>query len=274
MARDSCKMTQPRVILWSVPRSLSTAFERSVMELKNVKTIHEAHNNAYFFGPERMTESQINHPDDIQPNATFEEAKQQLLSEYDGYDAVFAKNQAYFIEGRYEEYIEGSFSRFKHTFLMRHPLKAVPSRYNICKQCNLRFNACECGFRQLYELYNIVKRVDPNPLLLDADDLLSNPREMMEHYCFVTGLPFQEHMLSWKPGVVHEGWTSFRHSDVWFKDVANSAGFIKPKLTGAVVADYSNLEAEAREVVEYSLPYYDALYPLRMKPTLPLTPKQ
>lgn len=267
-------MTQPRVILWSVPRSLSTAFERSVMELKNVKTIHEAHNNAYFFGPERMTESQINHPDDIQPNATFEEAKQQLLLEYDGYDAVFAKNQAYFIEGRYEEYIEGSFSRFKHTFLMRHPLKAVPSRYNICKQCNLRFNASECGFRQLYELYNIVKRVDPNPLLLDADDLLSNPREMMERYCFVTGLPFQEHMLSWKPGVVHEGWTSFRHSDVWFKDVANSAGFIKPKLTGAVVADYSNLEAEAREVVEYSLPYYDALYPLRMKPTLPLTPKQ
>ena len=46
------------------------------------------------------------------------------------------------------------------------------------------------GIRQLYELrvYKVVQQVDPNPLVLDADDLLENPKEMMQLYCSSTGL--------------------------------------------------------------------------------------
>ena len=237
------------------------------MELPNVKTFHEPHHDAFFFGPERSSETFVLSPDDIQPESTFEKVKQQLLFDYEECVAVFAKEMAAWMEGRYDEYVEGRFSTFKHTFLIRHPVKAIQSRYNMCKQLGLSFKTSECGFRQLYELYCVVaEKIDSNPLLVDADDLLANPKEVMKHYCSATGLPFTEKMLTWKPNVVHEGWTTFRQSHAWFKNVAESCGFIKPA-EEKVVTDYSILAPEVREVVEYSLPYYEALYPLRFKLT-------
>ena len=75
----------------------------------------------------------------------------------------------------------------------------------------------------------IVKQnMDPHPIVIDADDLLENPRGIMEHYCKETGLPFEEQMLTWEPGEV-EGWMTFTYSHVFKETVMKSSGFIKPK---------------------------------------------
>ena len=42
-----------RVILWAAPRCLSSAFERSVRELKGVKVVYEPHRETFYHGPER-----------------------------------------------------------------------------------------------------------------------------------------------------------------------------------------------------------------------------
>ena len=41
-------MPPTRVLLWSAPRSMSTAFERSIRELDGVKVIHQPHSMAYY----------------------------------------------------------------------------------------------------------------------------------------------------------------------------------------------------------------------------------
>ena len=248
-----------RVMLWSAPRCLSSAFERSVRELKNVKVLYEPHQKAFFYGPERKSDS--NHPaaEDLVPGATFHEANQRLLANYDGYDVVYTKNLAMFVEGRYEDYIVGDFSRLKHTFLIRHPMKSIPSCYSACMKTGFSFRPSECGHRQLYELFQVVKKVDPSPVVVDADDLLARPREMMESYCSATGIDFQEHMLTWTPGVVHD-WTRFKHFEVWHGAAMNSSGFMKPKEATLALSDYPEAVAKC---VHYSLPFYEAMYSAR-----------
>ena len=245
-----------RVIMWSAPRCLSSAFERSVRELKTVKVLYEPHQEAFWYGPERKSDA--NHPtaEDIVPGATFQDADQKLLTTYHGYDAVFAKNHAFYVEGRYEDYIEGVFSRFKHTFIIRHPLKSISSCYRACKKSGFTFLPSEAGFRQLNEFFQVVKKVDPSPVVVDADDLLARPREMMESYCSATGIDFQERMLTWTPGVVPD-WAHIKQFEVWHEAAMKSSGFMKPAEATLSLSDYPE---EVAKAVEYSLPFYEVMY--------------
>ena len=141
---------------------------------------------------------------------------------YHDYQAVFAKNQAFFVEGNYEQYIQGRFANLKHTFLIRSPLKSIPSCCRACNKCGFSSLPSENGIRELYDLFKTVQQVDPTPVVIDADDLLMNPRELMEQYCNATGLPFEESMLSWTPGVVSD-WTEFSKSGMkqpWWAPVS------------------------------------------------------
>lgn len=46
---------QNRIFLWTAPRCISTAFERSVMEVGGGKLFHEPYTSSYYFGPERIS---------------------------------------------------------------------------------------------------------------------------------------------------------------------------------------------------------------------------
>ena len=172
-----------RVLLWSAPRSLSSVFERSIRELKTVKVIYEPHQQAYYYGPDRKTDSNNPTLSEVNPSATFQAADEKLLLPYHDHQAVFAKNQAFFVEGNYEQYTQGSFANLKHTFLIRNPLKSIPSYYRACNKCGFPSLPNENGIRELYDLFKTVQQVDPTPVVVDADDLLMNPRELMEQYC-------------------------------------------------------------------------------------------
>ena len=113
-----------RVLLWTAPRCMSSAFERSIRELEAVKVIYEPHLLAYYVGPERRSEnSNPTRLSELNPSATFKAADDILLQPYDECQAVFAKNHAYFVKGSYERYTTGRFAGFKHTFLIRNPHK-------------------------------------------------------------------------------------------------------------------------------------------------------
>ena len=72
----------------------------------------------------------------------------------------------------------------------------------------------------------------------------------MERYCNRTGLPFQESMLTWSPGVIPD-------CQMWHENVIKSSVFEEPKAR--------NLAKELREAVEYCMPFYEAIYSARMK---------
>ena len=257
-----------RVLLWSAPRCCSSIFERTIRELKTVKVIYEPHLKAFYYGPERRTDDNLFTISDIDPSATFQAANEALLLPYHEHQAVFAKNHAYFIEGMYEDCTKGKFAKFKHRFLIRHPSKSIPSMLRGCKECGFPESPTDNGIKQLYDLFKTVQEVDPTPVVIDADDLLMNSRELMKQYCTATGLPFEESMLNWTPGVVPD-WTEFKHYKEWHGTAMMSTGFMKPTASEAALST-TGLPKEIKDAVQQVLPFYETMYAVRMKPCLGL----
>lgn len=255
-----------RVLLWSAPRCLSSVFERSVRRLKGVKVIYEPHQQAYYYGPDRKMDNGNNPTQsEIDLTATFQAADEQLLQSYEGYRALFAKNHAYFVEGNYKHYTEGRFASYKHTFLIRNPHRSIPSYVDACKRSGFTSTPDDNGIKQLFEFFETVRLTDHNPIVIDADDLLMHPKEVMEQYCCATGVPFDEDMLTWTPGVV-EDWTQFAHYKDWHENAMMSSGFVKP--TATQPATYVHLSEEVEDAVHKALPFYEAMYHARMKVVL------
>ena len=259
-----------RVVLWSAPRCLSSVFERSIRELKAVKVIYEPHQQAYYYGPERKTDT--NHPTlseiKLAATHTFDAADDRLLQSFEGYEAVFCKNHAYFIEGNYKRYIEGRFASYRHTFLIRNPYKSISSLIRACEMCGFPLIPNDNGIKQLYDLFKTVQLVEPYPLVIDADDLLMNPKQAMKQYCCATGLPFEESMLTWTPGVVAD-WMQFRYYKAWHEKAMMSSGFLKPTAdtdpSEACTHVQPYLPEDVMAAIQKALPFYEAMYASRMK---------
>ena len=258
---DISSTPEPRVVLWTAFRCLSSAFERSIRELNGVKVLHEPHQIPYYRGPERRLE---NPNDPILLDATFESADEKLLQPYPNHRAVFVKDQAYYVEGRYKKYTESKFSVLQHTFLIRNPLKAIVSQQKACKRIGFSFDPQhDSGFEQLHDLFKTVQLVQPNPVVIDADDLLADPKGIMQQYCSVTGLPFDEGMLTWTPGVVSD-WTGCQSYCVWHSTAMMSSGFTKQLANDT--ENIADLPKDIKDAVEHARPFYEALYAVRLKP--------
>lgn len=138
--------------------------------------------------------------------------------------------------------------RFKHTFLVRTPTKAVPSYYKCCqdKMAGFEFfDGAEAGFEELRILYKWISnprstfntdkedgsgavsfpgKAQKQPLpppLIDASVLLANPASTIKHICDQTGIPFDPAMLSWdaKPQAEFAKWGAYHQG------AENSTGF-------------------------------------------------
>ena len=157
--------------------------------------------------------------------SVYDSADEKLLANYDGCSALFAKNMGLFIpKERYETYAEGKFATFKHTFLIRTPLKSIPSRERARKKCNFPFPDVFNAYLELYELFKFMQSKGKVMAVIDADDLEADPEKVMQHYCTATGLPYDKKMLSWTPGVV-EDWTAFQYYREWHSSAMFSSGF-------------------------------------------------
>ena len=65
-------------------------------------------------------------------------------------------------------------------------------------------------------------------IIIDADDLMANPREVLEEYCAFVGLEFNESMLDWsKDDAKTEAKPWEFLPDSWIKDVKETRGFRK-----------------------------------------------
>ena len=68
-----------RVILWTVPRSVSTAFERAFMQRPGTRTCHEPYGGPYYFGPERSSPRYVSSPPD--PAQSYARETEDLLAD-------------------------------------------------------------------------------------------------------------------------------------------------------------------------------------------------
>ena len=246
------------------------------MTLPSTRLMSEPFSTAYYFSPQRQSrryESQK-----IDPNGNYDDVAKAILDQAndDSIDLVFVKDMAYYLRGRLGLLKELSLFRdARHSFLIREPRKAIPSLYRASQNTEIRssgwdyFDPDEAGFKELYEMYAFVKEnLDPNPVVVEADDLIGSPKEIMKAYCDGVGIKYEEGMTSWKAlGEVPEPWQDV-WVQAWRKGALNSSGFIKTdRPSNAVSSNESDVTypSDVIKAIEESQPFYQKLFCFKIR---------
>jgi len=113
------------------------------------------------------------------------------------------------------------------------------------------------GLEEQSEIFEHVKNITGEiPPIIDAKDVLMNPRDILDKLCNKIGVIFSEEMLSWYRGSRD---TDGNWGKYWYKNVVNSTGFNEYKSKMEEVPDkYLDLYKDC-----YKL--YKNLHDLRIK---------
>jgi len=107
----------------------------------------------------------------------------------------------------------------------------------------------------------LTERNSKPPVVIDSDDLLSDPPKMVEKYCKAIGVPFIPEALSWEPGSRDDVLWYDSDDSVWHASLQDSDGL---KAQPAKPADVSKLPQALRNQYEIFLPHYEYLYQHRI----------
>lgn len=209
---------QAPVVLWCHPRSVSTAFELAFLQREEeLYCLHEPFGDAFYFGPQRQSPRYMNGnlPEDMKlTSATFESVCEEILTLRSG-KRVFVKDMAYYVFSRLKD-VKLPLDKMINTFLIRDPQKAVPSMY----KCSIdsastgwgSFDPNEMGYSEQKDLFDYVtKRYRQTPIVVNSQDLVNNPRAVLQKYCELVNVEFKESMSNWKPKKIEQfdKWTGW-----------------------------------------------------------------
>lgn len=244
MPADEINARKP-IVLWAVPRSRSTAFERTFVERDDFDVLHEPFSATYYHSPERRSDRFLNgEPDE---DARAERVLADVLRPRDR--PVFVKDMAYHVAAFLDTDFVG---RFANSFLIRDPRKALASLH--AKHPTFTFE--EAGYEQLARLYDYATRDGAPAPVVDAGDLIRDPEGIMRAYCMAMDIPFVADALQWRPQKVPE----FEPWDSWHDQAQQSSGF------GDVDGEQRALPAHLEPVYQRCLPHYERLRAARLAP--------
>jgi hypothetical protein len=133
-----------------------------------------------------------------------------------------------------------------HTFLIRHPRETIASYHAL----NPEVAKHQIGFEAQYEIFSAVTRATGHePVVVDSDDLVRDPRGTVAAYCAEVGIGFRPEALTWKPEERHEWGPSQR----WHEAAAASTGF------GGVTEDH-DVDVREHPVLSGYLGHHEPFY--------------
>ena len=173
---------------------------------------------------------------------------------------------------------------FRHCFLIRHPYKVFDSwkralnrgTKDASKLMTLNDvpepipNPKGLFFKEQYDLYHhVTEHYEPNPVIIDTDDLLANPGGVLKAFCDELGIPYSEDLLQWKEGgeCMAQVWMSSKEGILTqnagniHMETFNSTCFRKPK----ECPQRSELSEDVLHCADRSMKYYEEMYANRLK---------
>jgi hypothetical protein len=146
----------------------------------------------------------------------------------------------------------GWLGRVTNAFLIRHPREMITSLIKKVPDARLE----DTGLPQQAEIFRLVRQQTGRiPPVLDAKDVLTDPRGQLTLLCQAVGVPFTEAMLSWPPGLRETDgvWAKY-----WYHEVEKTTTFqpYRPK--------EEEVPAELGELYRECLPYYEELHRHRL----------
>jgi hypothetical protein len=140
-------------------------------------------------------------------------------------------------------------SSLRHAFLIRDPSLVLTSYAKVREEPTLE----DLGLPQQLELFETF-----GGPVVDAVDVLRDPRSTLTLLCDALGIGFHEAMLSWPAGPRDTDGVWARY---WYSSVESSTGFAP-----YVPASGDPLPDRLKPLLERCRPYYNALSPYRLSP--------
>ena len=227
------------IAMWAAPRSRSTAFFRYMLEHGGLVALHGPLDNIADHGSTEVNGRPV--PDPAELITT--------LRGLAGSATVFFKETT---DRRHHAVLADRrfLAKATHTFLIRTPAEIVASCYALQGD---RLTQSEIGLEHAYDLYRaILAAGGARPVVVDSDDLITDPAATVAAYCAATGIPFSRSALRWAPGDRPE----WQQSSRWHVRVSESAGFTRSPTS------YETTPANNAMLARYSAhhePFYRAL---------------
>lgn len=205
-------MSPLRVNLWSGPRNVSTALMYSFAQRADTRVVDEPLYAHY------LRVSGADHPgrDDVLRSLDQDGervVREVILGRCDR-EAIFFKQMAHHLVDLDRSFL----ARCANVILTRDPRDMVPSLVAHLPEATLR----DTGYATLVELHDQLRAIGQEPPVLDARELLTDPRSVLGELCRRLGLLWEEAMLRWEPGPRPEDGVWARH---WYAGLHRSAGF-------------------------------------------------
>lgn len=244
-----------RIALWSGPRNLSTAMMRAFENRADTAVIDEPFYGAYLAmtGADHPMRDAVLAAEPTDWRSVIE----RLLGPVPGGAPIFYQKHMthHMVEG-----IDLSWmARCRSAFLIRAPEKVLAS-YAARRQ---EVTAADIGFARQAELFDReAERLGVAPPVIEAEDVLADPRLTLGALCAALAIPFTEEMLSWPPG---RRSTDGAWAPVWYEAVERSTGFARPGSASPAPV----LDDRLKTIAETARPHYETLARYKLAPREP-----
>ena len=250
----------PIIVLWSHPRSMSTAIERVMRERGDLWCAHEPFMYDYYVHRQVSTLPGF----DVQPDHPVSyDAIRDMLLEKGRERPVFFKDMAYYVMPHILEDAE-FLSRLTHCFLIRNPLAAILSYYRLDPDLTCE----EIGLEAEWRLYEGVRAAGHDPVVIEAETVRADTRGTMAALWNRIGLDWRDEAFDWAREETPQDWEQV---SAWHEDVSTSSG-----IRGADAEELLRKEIEfedlaetaphLRKFLEHHLPFYRKLSDVALVP--------
>lgn len=238
-----------RIAMWSGPRNISTAMMRAWGNRADTYVTDEPLYAHYLLQTHRR------HPAADEVIASQEGDWRKVVAWLtgpipNGAQIWFQKHMAHHLVPSIER---GWLDRMSHAFLIRDPREMLTSLIKNVPDAGL----LDTGLPQQCEIFRQVRnRSGRTPPVLDAKDVLLDPKRQLTLLCQALNVPFGEEMLSWPPGPRDTDGVWAPH---WYAEVHKSTSFRpwQPKL--------EPLSDSLMPLYRECLDYYEELYEHRLR---------
>jgi len=238
-----------RLALWSGPRNISTAMMRSWGNRPDTAVVDEPFYAHYLHATGKR------HPGGDEVIAAGQTDWQYVVAELTG---PIPSGKAIYYQKHMTHHLLPGIDRawlgqVTNCFLIRHPREVLPSYLRIVPEPTLE----DVGFVQQAEIFTWARAHQrTSPPVIDARDVLDNPRRLLGLLCDALEVPFLQEMLSWAPGLRPTDGVWAKH---WYREVETSTSF-RP-----YTPRNEEVPTRFRDLYERCLQCYELLYAQRLR---------
>lgn len=237
-----------RLAVWSGPRNISTAMMRSWGNRADTAVTDEPLYAHY------LKVTGVDHPGREEVIACHDSDALRVIEHLTthsppGKAIWYQKHMAHhLLPGMPRQWVAG----LTNVFLIRDPREMLASLLKVYPAAGL----ADTGLPQQVELFEQERaRTGRTPAVVDARDVLTDPRGALSRLCAAVGVPFDERMLRWPAGPRPTDGVWARY---WYDAVNASTGFepYTPK--------HDRLDPRHGPLLAACMPYYEALHAARL----------